>query len=67
MRGKKTSVEILQLRLSIILKNCSIDLASYSGFLTKNNKQNHKLRVPFIPSQKTIFLKNPLIPAKMII
>ena len=66
MRGKKTSVEILQLKLSE-LKNCSIDLVSYSGLLTKNNKQNQKYRDPFIPSQKTVFLKNSLIPAKMII
>ena len=63
---EKTSVEILQLKLSE-LKNCSIDLVSYSGFLTINNKQNHKLRDRFIPSQKTVFLKNSLIPAKMII
>ena len=40
MRGKKTSVEILQLRLSIILKNCSIDLASYSEIFVIKNKQN---------------------------
>ena len=49
------------------MKNCSIDLVSYSGFFTINNKQNQKYRAPFIPIQKTVFLKNSLIPAKMII
>ena len=49
------------------LKNCSIDLVSYSGLFTINNKQNQKYRSPFIPIQKTVFLKNSLIPAKMII
>ena len=63
---KKASVETLQLKLSE-LKNCSTDLVSYSGFFTINNKQNQKYRALFIPIQKTVFLKNSLIPAKMII
>ena len=43
------------------------NITSYSGFFTINNKQNQKYRAPFIPIQKTVFLNNSLIPAKMII